>query len=400
MPAWDALKLAFGAIAFHRLRSVLTALGIVIGIASVVMLTAIGEGIRDYIVSQFTQFGTNIFAINPGKITTGGIPGSFGGTTRKLTLDDARAMAQVPGVADAVPITIGKGLVERNGVGRNVYVYGVTAEATSVWSWGTRSGQFLPALDWDRESPLTVIGPKVRQELFPNENPLGKKVRIGGYRFQVIGVMEPKGRMLGFDIDDSAYIHVSKAMKIFNRPELDEVDLRATRSSEVELVAERVKRLLIQRHDGEEDFTVTTQNSALDVFDRVMNAVTGAVVGIAGISLFVGAIGILTILWISVHERTSEIGLSIALGARRRQVLALFLTEAAVISLAGGITGVAAGLGLAELIHLAIPGLPVKIDPDMVAAALGISLLVGLVAGLAPAARAARMDPIDALRAE
>lgn len=396
----DALRLSLGSILFHRLRSALTALGIVIGISSVVLLTSIGEGVRDYIVNQFSQFGASIFAINPGKMETWGLPSSVGGTTRKLTLEDARALRSVRGVASLVPITIGKARVEHVGRDRNVYVYGVTAEAPKVWNWGPRSGRFLPEGDWDRGAPVCVLGATVRKELFPNENPLGKKVRVGGYRFQVLGIMESKGRMLGFDIDDSVYIPVSRAMKIFNRPELDEIDLIATRSSEVEIVSERVKKILILRHDGEEDFTVTTQGAMLAVFDRVLGAITGAVAGIAGISLLVGAIGILTILWISVHERTEEIGLDLALGARRRQILALFLTEAALISLAGGAVGVGVGLGGAILINSIAPGLPVRISPEMVVASLVVSLLVGILAGIAPAGRAARMDPIDALRGE
>ncbi|MCZ6691477.1 MAG: ABC transporter permease [Planctomycetota bacterium] len=400
MGLFDSLRFAFGSILFHRLRSVLTAVGITIGIASVVLLTSIGEGVRVYLVQQFSQFGTNIIAINPGKMETWGIPAAIGGTTRKLTLDDARALGSVRGVKAFVPVTIGKTRVERGVRGRYVYVYGVTSQYPVVVDWGVRSGRFLPEEEMERGAPVCVIGPTVRSELFPNENPLGKKIRIGGHRFQVIGIMESKGRMLGFDIDDSAFIPISRAMKMFNRPELDEIDLIAPRSSEVDIVAERVKKFMIKRHDGEEDFTVTTQGAMLDVFGNVMNVITGAVAGIAGISLFVGAIGILTVLWISVHERTQEIGLSVALGARRSQILFIFLTEAVMIAVAGGAVGIAAGLGGAALIHTLVPGLPVETSPNMVAMALGVSILVGILAGIAPAGRAARMDPVDALRTE
>ena len=394
------MRLAVGSILFHRLRSALTALGIVIGIASVVLLTSIGEGVRTYMISKFQQFGTSIFAINPGKMETWGIPSSVGGTTRKLTLEDARAVERVAGVAAIAPLTMGRALVERGGRGRNVFIFGATSEAPRVLSWGPRTGRFLPPGDMERGAPLCVLGPTVRKELFPRENPLGEKVRIGGYRFQVIGVMEPKGRMVGFDMDDSVFIPLARAIKIFNRPELDEIDVLPVASKDTDKVAERVKALLITRHDGVEDFTVTTQAAMLDVFGRVMDAVTAAVGGIAGISLLVGAIGILTILWISVHERTHEIGLSVALGARRGQILVLFLVEAALLALAGGAVGVAAGLGGAYLIHALAPGLPVQTSPDMVVAALAVSFLVGILAGIAPASRAARMDPIEALRSE
>jgi putative ABC transport system permease protein len=386
----DLIRLAFGAVLSHRLRSALSMLGIAIGIASVILLTSIGEGTRRYMVGLFTQFGTNLMGINPGKSETSGIPGMFGGTTHKLTIDDALALERLPGVEQAMPVAFGTARVEGNGRGRSVFVYGVTPEAPKVWQYGVRQGSFWPESDPHRGSQLTVLGPKLKRELFGEANALGQFVRIAGTRFRVIGIMAPKGQFLGFDIDDSAYVPVASAMKIFNLGELNEIDIVYSHAGLAEQVEREVRSLLTARHGGEEDFTVTTQSAMLAVFDNVMNIVTASVGAIAGISLLVGAIG----------ERTAEIGLARAIGATRRQVHLLFLLEAAALATAGGALGVLAGLGLATLLRLAVPGLPVHTPVLFVLIAVAVSVSTGLLSGLLPARRAAALDPIEALRAE
>ena len=396
----DLIRLAFGAVLGHRLRSALSMLGIAIGIASVILLTSIGEGTRRYMVGMFTQFGTNLMGINPGKSETSGIPGMFGGTTHKLTIDDAQALARLPGVEQAMPVAFGTARVEGNGRGRSVFVYGVTPEAPKVWQYGVRQGTFWPESDPHRGSQLTVLGPRLKRELFGEANALGQFVRIAGTRFRVIGIMAPKGQFLGFDIDDSAYVPVASAMKIFNLGELNEIDIVYSHAGLAEQVESEVRRLLTERHGGEEDFTVTTQSAMLAVFDNVMNVVTASVGAIAGISLLVGAIGILTMMWIAVGERTAEIGLARAIGATRRQIHLLFLLEAAALATAGGALGVLAGLGFAALLRLAVPGLPVHTPGLFVLIAVAVSVSTGLLSGLLPARRAAALDPIEALRAE
>ncbi len=355
----DLIRLAFGAVTSHRLRSGLSMLGIGIGIASVILLTSIGEGTRRYLIGLFTQFGTNIIAIHPGKSETMGVPGAMGGTTRKLTIDDAVALERIAGIEEVVPVAFGSARVEGNGRGRSVFIYGVTPNVPQAWKFEIRQGQFWPAGDPNRGVQLAVLGPKLKRELFGEENALGRFVRIGGTRFRVIGIMSSKGQFLGFDIDDAAYIPVASAMKVFNMTELVEIDLVYSHAGLADTVAREVKRVLTDRHGGEEDFTVTTQAAMLSVFDNVMNVVTLSVGAIAGISLLVGAIGILTMMWIAVGERTAEIGLARAIGATRRQIHLLFLTEAAALATAGGVLGILAGLGMASLLRLAVPGLPV-----------------------------------------
>jgi putative ABC transport system permease protein len=394
------LRLALGAIRSHGLRSFLSLLGIAIGIAAVIVLTSIGEGTRRYILSQFSQFGTNLIAIHPGKAKTSGMPGVFGGSTKHLTLDDALALARIPGVERVVPTTAGTARVEAGGRSRNVIVQGVTPDFEEVFQIRVRQGSFWPDTDPRRGSQFTVLGPKLARELFPDASPLGEFVRVGSTRFRVCGVMEPKGSMLGIDLDDMAYLPVASALQLFDQRDLTEIDLNYQPIEATERIRAEIKRVLSERHGGEEDFTVTTQQAMLDVFGNVMTVITTAVGAIAGISLLVGAIGILTVMWIAVRERTSEVGLLRAIGASRVQVAGLFLAEAGAVALVGGAAGVALGLLLGAALRLAVPGLPVSTPLSFVLAALGTSCAVGLLSGVLPARRAAQLDPIDALRGE
>ncbi len=396
----DLLALALRAIRSHRLRSALSMLGIAIGIASVVLLTSIGEGTRRYVLDQFTQFGTNLLAINPGKPETTGIPGALGGTTHKLTIDDAEALGRLPGVEAVVPVTFGTARVEAGGRGRSVFVYGVTPEVPEVWKWKVRVGSFWPSGDPRRGGRQAVLGTKLKNELFGSGNALGELVRIGGARFRVVGLMESKGTFLGFDLDDSAYVPVATAMKLFNYDEVNEIDLTFHHAGLLERVESEVRRVLTARHGGKEDFTITTQAGMLEVFDNVMNVVTLAVGAIGGVSLLVGAIGILTMMWIAVGERTHEIGLVRSLGATRRQVQLVFLTEAAGLATLGGLGGIAAGVGLCAVLRAAVPGLPVFTPLPYALVAVAVSFTVGVASGVLPARRAASLNPIEALRAE
>jgi putative ABC transport system permease protein len=245
-----------------------------------------------------------------------------------------------------------------------------------------------------------VLGPKLARELFGEASPLGQFVRAGGARFRVVGVMEPKGMLLGFDLDDSAYLPIATALTLFNYIELGEIDVSYAHPDLGARVEEEIRRVLIARHGGEEDFTVTNQEAMMEVSGNVMRIVTMAVGAIAGISLLVGAIGILTMMWIAVGERRGEIGLVRAMGASRRQVRSLFLCEAATMATAGGLAGVAGGLGLCALLGVVVPGLPVATPLRFVVAAVAVSVATGIVSGVLPARRAAELDPIEALRAE
>ncbi len=400
MYARDFLLMTWATILGHRLRSVLTMVGISIGIASVILLTSIGEGTRQFVLGEFTQFGTNVMGINPGKAITTGSPGALGGTYRKLTIEDAEALRRVAGVENVVPVIMGTARVQAGERGRSVFVYGVNSEIPDVWKFEVRQGRFLPEGDPRRGAPVVVLGPKLKREILGEENALGRLVRLGDQRFLVIGVMAPKGLLLGFDIDDAAYIPVARARALFNEDGLIEIDLTFSQHSDPDRVVADVRSTLMARHEGEEDFTITTQTEMMDVFGRVMTVISAAAGGIGAISLVVGAIGILTIMWISVNERTTEIGLAKAIGAGSGQILGLFLLEASLLSLIGGVLGVGIGMGIARIVRLLVPGLPVQTPVPYVLAALAVSLVVGLASGALPARRAARLSPVEALRAE
>ncbi len=396
----DVFRLALGSVTAHRLRSALTVLGIVIGIASVVLLTSLGEGTRQAILSEFSQFGTNLLVVTSGKIETHGLAGAVGGTTRPLTLADAEALRAVPGIEKIVPVVFGTARVSSGERSRDTFVYGATSDGPGVWRFHVRLGRFLPETELDRATPVAVLGPKLKRELFGAQNAIGRRVKVGGHRFLVIGVMAPVGQFAGFTLDDAIYVPVASAQQLFDQAHVMEIDATFTPGLPPETVVAGVKRLLRARHDGEEDFTVMTQGEMLESFGRVFAVVSVAVGAIGAISLLVGAIGILTMMWIGVGERTSEIGLLKALGANRSDVRNIFLAEAALLSGAGGVAGIASAVSLGAFVRLALPAVPFATPPEYAAAALATAVGVGLAAGVVPARRAASLDPQENLRAE
>jgi len=395
----DFIRLTTGSITYQRMRSFLTGLGIAVGIAAVVFLTSIGEGLNRFVISEFTQFGTNLIGINPGRVTTMGTPLGVLGSVRLLTLGDVEALRRVPHAESVIPWIWGNAEVESGGKRRRTTIYGVGPEMPVVLRIDVSAGRFLPADDAEAPRAFAVLGSKMRKELFGTVNPLGKRIRIGGYRFRVIGTMESKGQILGFDLDDTVYIPTVRGMELFNREGLMEIDVLYSEGASVDEVAEGIRRVLIARH-GQEDFTITTQQQMLDVLGSVLDVLTIAVSALGGISLLVGSVGILTVMTISVNERTAEIGLLRALGAGRMDVLILFLGEAVVLGAIGGLAGMAVGAGGAQLTHFFLPALPVHISWFYVILAEVLATVIGLLSGILPAWRAAGMDPVEALRQE
>ncbi len=395
----DSVKLAISALTSQRMRSFLTALGIAVGIGSVVLLTSIGEGIHKFVLSEFTQFGTNLIAVSPGKTTTAGMSGAIISNVRPLSIDDALALAQTPKILGVVPFVQGNAPVEFGNRSRRTYVFGVGSQVPTVWQMKVAIGRFLPDDDPRTARAFAVLGSTVKDELLGSANPLGRRIRIGGERYRVIGVMESKGQMLGFDLDDAVYIPTQRALGMFDRESLMEIDMIYGGDSNVDEIVKSVKALLMDRH-GTEDFTITTQEQMLDVLGSVLNILTLAVGALGGISLLVGGVGILTIMTIGVTERRAEIGLLRAIGAGRGQILALFIGEAVVLSSIGGLAGLIIGAGGAWLLGMIVPALPTHTPWLYVLLAEILAALIGLLAGVLPAHRAANLDPIEALRAE
>ena len=396
----DSTRFALQAITSHRLRSFLTLLGIAVGIAAVILLTSIGEGVHRYVLAEFTQFGTNVIVIVPGKVKTGGQPPSgIPSTARLLTMDDTAALKQLPHVTGATPTVWGNSEAEGNGRLRRTTVYGVDADFTRVFSSAVRVGSFLPGKDAGGSRNFVVLGTKLRNELFGTANPLGARVRIGGLHFRVIGVMAPKGQFLGIDLDDTAFIPAERALELYNSEGLMEIHVIYAEGASSSSVAAAIKDRLKLRH-GHEDFTVTTQEDMLKTLSNILNILTMAVGAIGGISLLVGGVGIVTIMTISVTERTNEIGLLVALGARRQTILGLFLSESVMLAALGGIFGLLLGIGVAQLLRLAVPTFPVHTPWSFALSALAMSAIIGLLAGVLPARSASHLDPIEALRAE
>ena len=393
----DVLGFAARALRGHRLRTGLSLLGVSIGVAAVVTLTALGEGARRYVVGQFASIGTNLVILVPGKSeTTGGMPG-MGGVPNDLTLDDARALLRgIPEIEKAAPLVLGTETVAFGERQRQVGVFGSTHEALEVRRLTVASGRFIPPMEWDRSSPVTVLGQTAARELFPGQDPVGQVVRIGDWRMRVVGVLASRGQQLGLDMDDVAIVPVATAMKMLNRRSLFRLVLQVRTHADLDRAKERVVRLITERH-GEEDVTAITQDAVLGALTSILGALTLALAGIASVSLAVAGVGIMNVMLVSVSERTREIGLLKALGAGRRQILAAFLAEAVLISSAGGLLGLAIGwLAVRGLVAL-YPALPATPPPWAVAAAFSLSVAVGAVFGVLPARRATRLDPVAAL---
>jgi len=395
----DVFASAFGAAAGNPLRTFLLTLAMAIGVAAVVVLTALGDGARRYVMREFTSIGSNLVIVLPGRTATGGVnPASAVTTTpRDLTIDDARAVARMPSALRVAPILVGTSELSVAGRLRDTMVLGSTAELLEVRRFTMAQGVFLPVEDWGRGSPVMVLGAKLRAELFGAEPPLGQFVRVGDRRFRVIGVLAASGSGLGMNTDELAIVPVALAQAMFNTNTLFRILVEARGRAAIETAKRQATALIKERHGGEEDVTVITQDAILATFDRLLGTLTLGVAGIAAISLAVAGILVMNVMLVSVTQRRSEIGLMKALGGSHGTIRLLFLVEAALLSLAGALAGYALGHVGAWVIRTLYPTLPAYPPDWAVLAALGTALVTGILFGVMPARRAAALDPVLAL---
>ena len=395
----DLLVSTIGAAAGHPLRTSLLMLAMAIGVAAVVVLTALGDGARRYVVREFSALGSNLVIVLPGRTATGGInPGSaVTSTPRDLTVNDAAALSRMPAVQRVAPIAVGTSEISVGGRLRAAMVVGSTAEFLEVRRFTLAQGRFLPDEDWERGSSVMVLGAQLRTDLFGSGPALGQFVRIGDRRFRVIGVLASTGSGLGMNTDELAIVPVAQAQAMFDTNTLFRILVEARGRNRLDEVKRQVASIIRERHAGEEDVTVITQDAVLATFDRLLGTLTLGVAGIAAISLAVAGILVMNVMLVSVTQRRAEIGLMKALGGSQGTIRTLFLTEAALLSMAGALGGFMLGHAGAWIIRVMYPTLP-AFPPDWaVLAALGTALVTGVLFGVMPAQRAARLDPVLAL---
>ncbi len=401
IPLLELVLVALEATAANGARSLLTTLGVVIGVASVVVLVSLGDGVRSFLGEQFAGLGADLIVVQPGHTETSGFGPPLENVQRPLTIADSKVLAQrVPSVVGFSADLVGGGTVSYLNRSRDVMVAGVGERFWEVRGMRVEIGHPFSADDEAARRRYAILGHTVVHELFADENPLGKTIQISGAPFLVVGVTAPKGRMLGFDLDDLAFVPVTATEDLFNRDFVTEILAKARSHEDVGTAVAQITDVLERRHAGHQDFTVHTQQDLMGTFNRIADTMASVVLAIASISLVVGGIGIMNIMLVSVNERTREIGVRRAVGARRSDILAQFLIESVVVSLIGGIIGLLLGTAVVLVAGLVLPSLPARLSLWIVLLAFGFSAAVGVLSGVLPARRAASLDPVDALRYE
>ena len=395
----DVALFASGSLRGSRTRTLLMVLAMSIGVAAVVVLTGLGDGARRYVINQFSSLGTNLIIVLPGRTETAGLgPGMLlGQIPREITLEDAEALLRSRAIGRIAPLTVGSSQISRDARNREVVVLGSTSELLEIRHMSLAQGQFLPAGDVHSSESVCVLGAKIKRELFGQEQAIGVWVRLGDRRFRVVGVMASQGESMGFNTDDLVIVPVASAHMLFNTSGLFRVLIEAKSRDAIEQAKHDAEQILFQRHSGERDVTVITQDAVLATFDRILRALTLAVGGIAAISLSVAGILIMNVMLIAVSQRIKEIGLLKALGAPAAQIRNLFFAEAILLSGIGSVAGLILGEAGVQVIAQIYPSLPVVAPWWAVLAALGTSLGTGILFSVWPARRAARLDPVMAL---
>ena len=394
----DIFRFALRACMGYSLRTVLMLLAMTIGVSSVVVLSTLGEGARRYVAGEFATLGSHLLIVLPGRSeTVGGMPPLIGETVRDLTVADAMALTRSSAIRLVAPLSFGAAPVSWNGREREVPVMGSTREMYDIRDLSMAQGKFLPAGNPYQESGVCALGYRLKEEIFGNTSPLGQWIRIADSRFRVIGVMAKKGQSIGLDMGDVVVVPVASAQRLFNSETLFRVLVQANGREAVPRAKEAILRIIKERHEGEDDVTVVTQDAVLSAFDKIFVALTLTVSGIAAISLSVAGILIMNVMLVAVSQRNSEIGLLKAIGATRGQIVLFFLSEAVGLSLIGAGVGVVFSFAGVWVLGRMFPSFPLTIPWWAIVSSILMAFVTGLVFGVLPARRAARLDPVMAL---
>jgi putative ABC transport system permease protein len=373
-------------------------LAMAIGVGSVVILSTLGNGARNYVIGQFSSLGTNLLIVLPGRSeTVGGPPPLLGVTPRDLTVDDAMALLRSSNIRYVAPISMGAAPVSRGKLEREVTILGSTPHLFQIRQLKMAGGRFLPEGDASRSAAVCVLGYKIKQELFGNNSALGETVRIGDRRFQVIGVLTKKGESVGLDMGDIVVIPVASAQALFNSASLFRIMIEANDRDAISRAKNTILKIIRERHDGDDDVTVISQDAILATFDRIFTALTLTVSGIGAISIVVAGILIMNVMLIAVSQRRAEVGLLKAIGAPSGQIITLFLAESAILSIIGAALGLLLAAGVTWVVARLYPNFPLDVPLWSIWAAVGVSVATGLTFGVMPAMRAARLDPVLSL---
>lgn len=391
----EAWRVAVTALRANRLRSLLTMLGVVIGVAAVVVLVAIGTGAKQEVEQQVNGLGANLIVVVPGRLEIGAAP-----TRSRLQLEDAERVGRAIGQPGRVAVTLSSGETVRAG-GEEVFatVNGTNPAVPEVFVRPLARGSYLRESDVDTRRRVAVIGAGVADALYDGTDPIGRTVSVGGVRFRVIGVFEEVGASLGADRNGEIHIPVTAAQRLFGDVRVDAFALKAPSTEDIEPTRQAVLDLLADRYPDEE-FSAVTQDQILGTVGRILGLLTTVLAAIAAISLLVGGVGVSNIMLVSVRERTREIGLRKAVGARQRDITLQFLLEAVLLTTIGGVIGIALGVGGSLGLSAAVEQLPAVITWWSPALAFTVSAAVGIFFGVVPARRAGRLDPVVALRTE
>lgn len=394
----DTFLYAAKAVLAYPLRAGLILLAMSIGVASVTLLTALGESARLFIMQEFESLGTNLLIILPGRNeTTGGHPPIFGETPRDLTLDDAEAILKNRHVVAIAPVTIGAAPVSARGLERETNIIGSTSALRRVRHLQLAQGRFLPKIDADKALSVCVIGKTIQEELFGRHQALGQWLRINDRRFRVIGVLSSEGQSIGVDFDEMVIIPVASAQNLFNTSSLFRILAETKTKQAMYRAIDEIRAIIKDRHEGEDDVTIITQDSVVSTFDNILTALTYTVAGIAGISLVVAGILVMNVMLVSVAQRTAEIGLLKALGATGPQLQGFFLTEAAILSFCGAVLGFLLGQLARFVLRLIYPNFNLILPNWALLAAIVVAVGTGLLFGVLPAIKAAELNPVQAL---